>query len=49
VRYRFWTGVSRLNAKHMPIAWVSLVWVAVTDLYVYLVSAGVFSDPRWIS
>jgi hypothetical protein len=49
VRYRFWTFVSRLNPKHMQFAWVSLIGVALTDLYVWLVSSGVFSDPRWIS
>jgi hypothetical protein len=49
VRYRFWTWVSTLNHHHMKFAWVSLFGVALTDLYVWLVSAGVFDDPRWIS
>jgi len=49
VRYRFWTFVSKLNHHHMKFAWVSLFGVALTDLYVWLVSAGVFDDPRWIS
>ena len=49
VRYRLWTWVGKLNEKHMPIAWISLFGVALTDLYVYLVSSGVFSDPHWIS
>jgi hypothetical protein len=49
VRYRFWTWVSKLNHHHMKLAWVSLFGVALTDLYVWLVSAGVFTDPRWIS
>ncbi len=48
VRYRFWTFVSRLNGKHMQLAWVSLFGVALTDLYVMLVSAGTITDPRWI-
>jgi hypothetical protein len=30
----------------MQIAWMSLVFVALTDLYVRLVASGVFSDPR---
>jgi hypothetical protein len=47
LRYRFWTAVSALNARHMRYAWISLFGVALTDLYVYLVSAGVFSDPRF--
>ena len=49
LRYRFWTFVSKLNHHHMKFAWVSLFGVALTDLYVWLVSAGVFNDPRWIS
>lgn len=48
LRYRFWTFVSKLNAKHMQLAWVSLIGVGLTDLYVMLVSSGTFSDPRWI-
>jgi hypothetical protein len=48
VRYRFWTVVSRLNGKHMQLAWVSLMGVGLTDLYVMLVSSGTFTDPRWI-
>ncbi len=49
IRYRFWTFTSKLNHHHMKFAWVSLFGVALTDLYVYLVSSGVFSDPRWIA
>ncbi|HEX7354024.1 MAG TPA: hypothetical protein VF288_04240 [Mycobacteriales bacterium] len=47
VRYRLWSWVTVLNAKHMQFAWVSLVFVALTDLYVWLVTANVFSDPRF--
>ena len=46
VRYKFWGFVSRLNHKHMQLAWVSLFGVALTDLYVMLVSSGAFTDPR---
>jgi hypothetical protein len=28
----------------MLFAWCSLIWVAVTDLYVYLVSSGAIRD-----
>ncbi|MGB8649381.1 MAG: hypothetical protein WCD35_01835 [Mycobacteriales bacterium] len=49
LRYRFWTFVSKLNHHHMKFAWVSLFGVALTDLYVYLVASGAFSDPRWIA
>jgi hypothetical protein len=47
VRYRFWTAVSRLNARHTQYAWISLVGVALTDLYVYLLAVGAFPDPRF--
>jgi len=46
IRYRAWTVVSRLNARHMQLAWASLVFVALTDLYVRLVAAGTISDLR---
>jgi hypothetical protein len=31
----------------MEYAWVSLIWVALTDLYVRLLSMGVISDLRF--
>jgi hypothetical protein len=46
-RYRLWRFVSRLNERHGPIAWVSLVGVALTDLYVRLVATGTIDDPRF--
>lgn len=45
-RYRFWGLVSNLNARHMQIAWVSLVGVAATDLYIRLVGNDVIRDLR---
>lgn len=47
VRYRMWSWVGRLNARHMLLAWASLVSVALADLYVYLVASGAFDDPRF--
>ena len=47
VRYRAWTLVSRLNGKHMQLAWVSLIFVAFTDLYIRLLSTGAITDPRF--
>ena len=47
LRYRFWTVVSRLNARHSRFAWVSLIGVALTDLYVFLVASGTITDPRF--
>jgi hypothetical protein len=45
-RYRMWRVVTRLNEKHMQIAWVSLIWVGLTDVYIRLLSAGVIKDVR---
>jgi len=47
LRFKLWGYVSKLNARHMPIAWVSLVFVALTDLYIRLVASGWVHDPRF--
>jgi len=47
-RHRLWRHVNVLNLRHMEWAWISLVWVGLSDLYVRLASAGVFDDPRII-
>jgi hypothetical protein len=47
IRYRAWGVVSKLNARHMQIAWVSLLFVAWTDLYIRLYAAGWISDPKF--
>jgi hypothetical protein len=39
-----WKKATWFNGRHMQFAWCSLVWVAVTDLYVRLVSMGVIRD-----
>jgi len=44
VRHGIWRGVSALNASHMQWAWVSLLWVAFSDLYVRLLSMGLIHD-----
>jgi hypothetical protein len=46
MRYWTWTQVSKLNAKHMQLAWASLVWLVVADFYIMLLARGTFSDPR---
>jgi hypothetical protein len=46
VRYWIWTQVSRLNARHMQLAWTTLGTLMLTDLYIWLLAAGVFNDPR---
>jgi hypothetical protein len=48
VRYRVWTFVSKLNVRHMQLAWITLGTLALTDFYVMCVAAGWFSDPRFI-
>jgi hypothetical protein len=46
-RHRVWQVVSRLNERHMLFAWISLIWVGLTDLYVRLLSMGVIRDVRF--
>jgi len=46
VRYRAWGLVSRLNGRHMQLAWITLGTLALTDFYVMAVSAGWISDLR---
>jgi hypothetical protein len=47
VRYKLWTWVSKLNARHANYAWLSLFSVALVDLYIYLLASGAFDDPRF--
>lgn len=46
-KYQAWRWVTRLNERHMEYAWVSLIWVGLTDLYVRLLSMGVIQDLRF--
>ncbi len=47
-RYWLWKNVvSELNAHHQLWAWVSLVWIAFTDFYVWLVASGSIVDPHF--
>ncbi len=44
----FWSNVaSKLNAHHQFFAWTSLIWVALTDFYVFLITSNAFHDPRF--
>ena len=45
-RFATYRCVSCLNRGHMPWAWLSLFWVAFTDLYVRLCSMGIWQDWR---
>jgi hypothetical protein len=47
IRFKFWGVVTKLNSRHMQLAWASLIFVALTDLYVRLVASGTISDPRF--
>jgi hypothetical protein len=38
--------VGCLNKRHMLFAWMSLFWVCFTDLYVRLLSMGIWTDWR---
>jgi hypothetical protein len=49
VRYWIWTQISKLNTRHMQFAWITLGTLMLTDLYIALVSAGVFSDLRFFN
>jgi hypothetical protein len=49
VRYKFWTFVSKLNAKHGTYAMTSLFTVILTDAYIMSLSAGWFSDLRFFN
>ena len=46
IRYRLWKFVTPLNARHMQIAWASLIFVALADLYVRLVAARRVPRPE---
>jgi hypothetical protein len=43
-RYRAWRFTTWLNERHATCAWASLVWVVLTDLYIYLVARGIVRD-----
>ena len=48
LRYKAWQQVSRLNARHMELAWITIGSLIVTDAYIRLVAAGVITDLRFI-
>jgi hypothetical protein len=47
VRYKLWTWVSKLNARHAQYAWYSLFSVAIVDAYIWMLAANVFDDPKF--
>ena len=49
LRYRAWGIVSKLNTRHMQLAWTTLGTLMLTDGYVALVSSNTFHDVRIIN
>jgi len=49
LRYKAWGFVSKLNTKHMQLAWTTLGTLMLADAYIALVASGAFSDPRFIN
>ena len=46
IRRNCYECVSGLNRRHMLFAWMSLVWVGFSDVYVRLCAMGIWSDFR---
>jgi hypothetical protein len=46
LQLKAWKCVSTFNRRHMLFAWLSLFWVAFSDIYVRLCSMGVWYDFR---
>jgi hypothetical protein len=46
IRSKCYTCVSRFNHGHMRWAWLSLFWVAFSDIYIRLCSMGIWHDFR---
>ena len=47
VRYRLWGLVGKLNGRHAFWAWASLIWIGLTDFYIYLLATGTITDVRF--
>jgi hypothetical protein len=48
LRFKTYQCVSCLNRRHMLYAWMSLVWVGFSDVYVRLCATGIWTDWRII-
>ena len=44
VNHNSWKIVTFLNRRHQLFAWLSLIWVGLSDVYVRLVSMGIIND-----
>ena len=47
-KHTIWQTISGLNERHMLFAWISLIWVGLTDVYVRLVAMGIIRDWQWV-
>jgi hypothetical protein len=47
IRYKAWQQISKLNARHMLLAWISLIWLAITDFYIVMLASGTILDLRF--
>jgi len=45
-RYTAWRWLGILNERHMLYAWISLITVGLTDLYIRMVASGAITDLR---
>lgn len=48
LRHKMYCGVSCLNTRHMQWAWVSLIWVSFTDVYVRQCASGAWTDLHFV-
>jgi hypothetical protein len=47
-RHTAWRWLTVLNERHMLYAWISLIVVGLTDLYIRMVASGAITDPRFL-
>ena len=45
-RKNVWDYVTRWNEHHRVWAWMSLIWVGLTDIYIRLVASVAITDPN---
>jgi hypothetical protein len=45
-RHTAWSWLTRLNERHMLLAWSSLISVGLTDFYIRMLASGAFKDIR---
>ena len=46
-RHAAWQRLSGLNARHMALAWASLISIVIADLYIHALGLGLISDPTF--